>query len=352
MYEHETFEAILNRMLAAVPSDVDKREGSIIYDALAPAAVELAQMYMELDVNVNLYFIDTATGEFLDRRAEAFNINRIPAIKSQRKGLFYDSLNALFDIPIGSRFSIEGLNYKAINKIATGEFTMECETVGVVGNQPFGTLVSIEYIAGLAKAELSDVLIPGADEESDDTFRSRFLNEVQKPGTSGNKADYQKWALEVSGVGGVQVIPLWNGGGSVKVIIIDSEKVPASIQLISDTQTYIDPDPGMGEGKAPISAAVTVEAAVGVNIDVTATMVLDGTKTLADVQAAFEASLVDHLKRLAFSADPSVKYVRIGSLLLDTDGVQDYSNLLVNGGTANIVINTGQVAVKGAVTLS
>ena len=44
-----TFEFILDRMLDRVPDTVDKREGSIIYDALAPAAAELAKTYMELE---------------------------------------------------------------------------------------------------------------------------------------------------------------------------------------------------------------------------------------------------------------------------------------------------------------
>ena len=41
-YSGETYEQILQRMLARVPGDIDKREGSIIYDALAPAAVEIS----------------------------------------------------------------------------------------------------------------------------------------------------------------------------------------------------------------------------------------------------------------------------------------------------------------------
>ena len=56
MYEHITFDVILERMMDRVPNNIDKREGSIIYDALAPAAVELAQMYIELDVILNETF--------------------------------------------------------------------------------------------------------------------------------------------------------------------------------------------------------------------------------------------------------------------------------------------------------
>ena len=53
MYEDVTYEEILKRMLDRVPSDVDKREGSIVYDALAPAAVEIQLMYTELHAVLN-----------------------------------------------------------------------------------------------------------------------------------------------------------------------------------------------------------------------------------------------------------------------------------------------------------
>ena len=44
--EYFNYDTILQRMLDNVSSKVDKREGSIIYDAIAPCAAELAQMYI------------------------------------------------------------------------------------------------------------------------------------------------------------------------------------------------------------------------------------------------------------------------------------------------------------------
>ena len=46
MFENYTYEKILNDMLDRVPDSLDKRQGSIIYNALAPAAVELQNMYI------------------------------------------------------------------------------------------------------------------------------------------------------------------------------------------------------------------------------------------------------------------------------------------------------------------
>ena len=48
-----TYEEILQRMLDRVPNNIDKQEGSIISNALAPAAVELAQMYIEVERILN-----------------------------------------------------------------------------------------------------------------------------------------------------------------------------------------------------------------------------------------------------------------------------------------------------------
>lgn len=48
MNEIPTYEEILQRCLDRISNTIDKRQGSIIYDALAPCCVELAQMYIEL----------------------------------------------------------------------------------------------------------------------------------------------------------------------------------------------------------------------------------------------------------------------------------------------------------------
>ena len=64
-YEDITYDVILQRMLDRVPDNMDKREGSIIYDALAPAAVELQLMYIELDTILTETFADTAQRDYL-----------------------------------------------------------------------------------------------------------------------------------------------------------------------------------------------------------------------------------------------------------------------------------------------
>lgn len=343
MFEYQTFEAILQRMLDQIPDDIDKQEGSVIYDALAPAAMELAQMYTELDVVLRLAFGETATGEYLDRRAADFGVYRKQATSAIRKGVFTDEGGAPFDIPIGSRFRINDMVYVAIGKIADGHFRMQSEAPGVAGNQEFGNLLPIEPIEGLGKATLADVLVPGEDEESDEALRKRFLQKVREPGTSGNAADYKRWATEVAGVGAAKVTPLWKGPGTVKITIVNTDMRPATNDLVLQVQKYI-------EQIRPIGAAVTVASATGKPISVSAKIILASGYTLQNVQDAFIASLNEFLNEIAFSVT-YVSYAKIGTLLLSTPGVIDYSALTVNGSTANVALQDDEVPILGVVAL-
>ncbi|MDQ7096373.1 baseplate J/gp47 family protein [Desulfosporosinus sp. PR] len=185
MYEDQTYDAILTRMLARVSDKVDKREGSLVFDALAAVAAELAQFYVELNINTTLSFADTATDEYLTRRTAEFGVNREEATKAQRKGEFFDSNGMPMDIPLGSRYGIGGLAYTALEQISTGVYILECETAGVVGNQQFGNLLPIIQVDGLARAELEDVLVPGEEEEENETLRTRYYEVVNEPSYGG-----------------------------------------------------------------------------------------------------------------------------------------------------------------------
>ncbi|MNC13130.1 Baseplate J-like protein [compost metagenome] len=350
MYEDQTFEALLERMLDRVPSGLDKREGSIIYDALAPAAAEMAQMYIELDVNNNLYFADTATGEYLERSIAWSGMVRRTASKAELKGRFYNSSDELLDIPLGSRFSLDLLHYKAVEKLAPGTYRIESETAGEEGNRYFGTLLPIDYIPELARGEIADLLIPGENAEDDEALRQRYFDSARRPSTSGNKYHYMEWALQIDGVGGARVFPLWDGPKTVKVVIVDAAKRPASELLVSQVQQYIDPVAGQGEGQAPVGAVVTVAAAAGKSISVSAKVTLAAGYTLQSVIDAFQVILEKYRKEKAFTASYISQSV-IGSLLLDTEGVVDYSGLKLNGGTGNVTLSETEVPLFSNVVL-
>lgn len=343
MYEHQTYSAILTRMLAQVPDTEDKREGSIIHDALAPAAAELAQAYISLDAALRLGFGDTSSGEYLDRRGSEVGVERKQASRALRKGVFWNAAGQAFDVPLGSRYSCDSLTFVVTNRISAGQFVLECETVGEVGNRALGKLLPITYVAGLASADLTDVLLAGENEEKDDQLRERILQKVRQPATSGNASHYIQWATSVTGVGAAKVTEQWNGPGTVKVSIVDTDREPASPALVEAAAAFI-------ESVRPVCVAVTVVSASGLSMHVAATIVLAMGYTLQAVQDTFHAALTDYLRGVAFAAS-YVSYAKIGTLLLGTDGVLDYTTLTVNGGMSNVVLADNQVPVVGTVEL-
>lgn len=336
MFEAYTYDAILSDLLSRVKSDVDRREGSVIYDALAPCAYKLAEYYTQLDNFIDLVSGDTAVGEYLDRVVADYGLTRKAAVAAVRKVTTSEAVN------IGSRWAIGELVYGVTAEMEDNVYSAACETAGTVGNTYTGTLSNIDNTSD-ATVTLGDILTEGTDEETDENLRTRFYERVRNPSTSGNAADYKKWALSVSGVGGAKVFPLWNGAGTVKVLIVDSD-MAMDAGLESAVADYI-------ESVRPIGAAVTVASPTGLSITVSAAVKLNGSQTLDAVQAAFTASLTAYLKSTVFETY-HISYAKIGSLLLATEGVGDYSGLLVNGGAANITIADTRMPICGPVTLT
>lgn len=331
-----TYEKLLQAMLDRVPSDVDKREGSVIYDALAPCAYFLAQQNFQLDNFIDLVFPDTALGEYLDRAAEAYNVSRKPATNAVRK------MTTSGSVEIGTRWGINNLVYVVKEEKSETEYQVECETSGVIGNQYSGAMQPISNITGIT-AELGDIITPGADEETDEALRERLYTKIRLPATSGNVYHYQQWALEVSGTGAAKVFPLADGPGTVTVLVVDSDKKISS-SLPETVAAYI-------ETVRPIGASVTVKSPEAVTINVKAKIMRDGSKTLEDIQAAYKLAVDSFLRETVF-ATYRISHAKLGSLLLDIPGVEDFEGFLLNDGTGNVTIGEKQIPVTGTIELT
>ncbi|MFS0727042.1 baseplate J/gp47 family protein [Paenibacillus sp. 1P07SE] len=343
MAETRDMETILQRMLDGVPDGIDKRQGSIIYDALAPAALEMAGLYGELEVNRRLSFAATASGEYLELRGKDYGLERKPATRALRRGVFLDNEGAPVAVPVGSRYASGGVTYAVQSQEPAGSYVLRSEVAGEAGNLPLGALLPLDYMPGLAVAEVTDVIMAGEEAESDEALRQRYYARVRTPSAGGSKADYLNWAMEVPGVGAARVFPLWDGPGTVKVVIVDTDKRPASEQTVEDTATHI-------ERLRPIGASVTVVSATARAVPVSAVIVPAAGYAVSVIAAAFEQLLSEYLARSAFTI-PWVSAAMIGTLLLQTPGVIDYSDLRVDGGTVNIPLDEDEIGVPGEVRL-
>ena len=341
-----TFDYIMNRMLESVPDTVDKREGSIIYDALAPAAAELAKTYMELDVVMDETFVDTASLQYLMLRCKERGVAIQGETAAVIEGVFTPSS---VELTAGLRFNCDEVNYTITEKISAGHYKLEAETLGTVGNKYTGLLLPIQTVNGLETAQIAAVLIPAEDGDTTDTLREKYYASIDGEAFGGNVADYREKVNAITGVGGVKVYPVWNGGGTVKLTIIASDFTAPSTELISKVQTAIDPEQNHGEGLglAPIGHTVTVTGAKYADLTITANVTFaagwnwDNGKS--QLVSAANAYLNELCKAWADSETTVVRISQIETHLLTADCVVDVDGTTVNGDIKNIELAADEI---------
>ena len=165
-------------------------------------------------------------------------------------------------------------------------------------------------------------------------------------------------------MGGVQVYPTWNGGGTVKLSVLGADFLPASSTLVEKVQNAIDPPPnqGLGLGLAPIGAKVTAVAPTELAVNVSATLLLAAGHAIGQVQEPVEQAIETYLRSVRQGWDTNVSYAadvymaRVTAAIVGVAGVVNATNVQLNGGTADLLLTetgeTQQVPVIGTVTLN
>ncbi|GIO95055.1 tail protein [Paenibacillus lautus] len=373
----QTEENIMNRMLNKVPSDIDKSEGSFIWDAQAPVAFMLSEAALWAQELLRRGFASTVASDRpdirsaeLDLRTAEHGIPRREAVASSGSVLFTGKPGTT--VPAGTYVATpadEGSGESSVEYVTTSGVTLSDLGTGTApiravvpgsnGNVPAGVIQLImTSVSGVTSVTNPEPTRSGTDTESDQSLLERFYAKVRSQGTSGNKAQYMQWANEIAGVGGVEVAPLWKGPGTVGLYLIDTDKRAASQDIVDAVQQYIDPSQdGQGEGVAPAGPVITVMPAAEVAIDISVKVqrTQEQPSTMEEIRKLIEDGVRTYLQQIAFNRkDPLVRYTRIAAVLLDIPIIVDYSDLTINGHTEqqNIEIGSGQVAVLGTVSVS
>lgn len=349
-----SYEELMEKKLDRIDDRRDKRQGSLIYDALAPNAAETAQFYADLDLLADRTFADTAVGEDLTRRAAERGMLRKGAVKATFYGRFLDADGAVYPVENGTRFALEEYKYIVLGREADGRYILECETEGACGNVYLGELLPLETMPDLAKATLEELRTDGEDAEGDEELRKRFFASFDADAFGGNIADYKRKVNAMQNVGGLKVYPAWNGGGTVKLVLIDQGwRRPTETELAA-LQKEIDPESkGEGYGIAPIGHKVTVEGVTEVrcNIALQLSVAEDVTKgtVLTKLTEGFSAYFEELRKNWADSDFLTVRISHLESRALETDGVVDVSDCGINGGSGNLILGANDVPVLGEI---
>lgn len=338
MYEEMTFENIMERLLKNVPTTIDKREGSVIYDALAPAAIELQNLYIEMDVVMNQTFIDTATGEYLERRCAESGITKKEASCAVVKGSFTPE-----DISVdGMRFRCGDYTY-----VSDADGKLTCETAGTAPNGNMGELIPVDYIEGLETAAITEILILGEDREDDETLREKFYTSKKNPSFGGNTAEYKEKTKAVDGVSACKVTPVWNGGGTVLLEILGAGYTIPTETLISTVQVQID-------AIAPIGHTVTVKGAEAAEITIATTITYETGWSWESSGSYILATIDEYFEELAATWDENLNLVvrasQIESRILNCAGVLDIQDTTINEVANYIQLESNQIPTRGSVT--
>ena len=404
MFESKTYEALLASAMARVTAAVDKREGSMVMNGVAPSMAELAQLYIAADFVFQATYLLTAPREYLIKRASDRNMAPYPASAAVFRAVFN------IEVPVGTRFSCEDLNFIVTGRLTDDTDTdtrlsheVTCETVGAVANSYAGTLIPVEYVSGLTLAELVELVVPGDEEEETETFRQRVLDSFQSQAFGGNQADYIEKVRAIAGVGAVKVHAVWNGdispselipgdevtawyeaavgsleapvaawltaiytaaqsrkltvGGAVRLVIMASNNAVPSDTFLEEIQTAVDPvqNAGEGLGLAPIGHVVNVVGVEPETVDITLNLTYAAGWDWAAVQSYVVAVIDEYFSELAESwatADfLTVRISQIESRILSACSamVTDIGGTQINGVEANLVLGADSIPVRGAV---
>ena len=370
--EAQNFDYWLNLMLDNAPNDIDKREGSIIYDALAPAAMVSAQQSLSLANIIRETYIRTAQGEFLDYRAVEHGTNRYAATNTEVKAKFNDDDGNPVNVEVGDRFASiaeSPIFYTVIKANDDGTAEMQAEEAGTSANSYIGQVLPVTPNDNLAWAEITEIIAPARDAETDDHLRERILKNDAWLAYGGNIADYLDMIHKISEVGAAQIYPVWAGSGTVKLVIVNNDLMPASPDLVKKVKNIIDPEDNeaQGVGLAPIDHRVTVVAPEVLKVDVSIQLQLTDQANKVAVEKGIKDMLNELFSELRKDWDTinatvgrgyslSIYRSRILSKIMLIDGVADSQLPKLNGEDKDIHLifsnEVSQLPILGEVTIS
>jgi uncharacterized phage protein gp47/JayE len=342
-------------MLAEIPDNMDKRPSSPIWNGLAPVASELANEYIEIQIYKDQTYVLTAIGENLDTIGNNYSIPRKKATYAERIIQLTDTNDNLTNVPIGSRFSVpdsdSSITYVITRYLETGKAVVQCEQAGVIGNEYTGELLPLFSIDTLKEVIIISTETPAQDEEDDDTYRARIIDKLNTKGFAGNIRAYKDMIDEISGASEPKVFPVWNGGGTVKLSILDSEYNAITPEFQAEIKELIDPEQytGQGVGMAPIGHQVTIDTPTEVTMNIETSISLD-TVTLNQVQAEVERNLENYLlsvrKDWVDNEYTSVYIAQIVANILKVNGIKNVPPELVLINDENSDINLENTAIE------
>lgn len=323
-FSRPTLATIYDRMIADYEqrladdgpvSAISRKLGAILIAVFAGSVYACYGFLVKLS---RQFFFTTAETEYLEWHARKYGLPRKVATKATGRVQFTGTNGT--PIPAGTEVQrSDGFIYvtDSLVTISGGRANVDCTAseAGTIGNDDTGADLSlVSPISGIdSTVTITQEFDGGTEEETNSELVTRLLQRTQNPPGSGNEGDYQRWALEVAGIGRAwtKTAADWYGAGTVGVIIATSTLETVSPTIFSNVETYI-------ETKRPVGADVTISDPVPINI----TFDISITPNTSELQTAIN----DALNEVFLIESEPGETLKISALrqAIGNSGVDDY----------------------------
>lgn len=175
-------------------------------------------------------------------------------------------------------------------------------------------------------------------DEDEENYRDRILEKKRTDEGNGRPEDYERWALEIEGVGGAVGIEHERNDVSIDLYLTDTNGQPVTLEFATVVRNKLESKRIAGHD-VQCSPAEVFQVSVQVKL-----VMSDETKRDSAVSLITQR-IKDYLKERSL-----IVYQQMGAFFW-VDGVSDYASFTLNGGTGNFTKPTKAVSVLNLVVL-
>ena len=353
MFEEYDFDYIMDQMMTRMPDGINTEEGSLVYNACSRCAAQIEELYGNLgDVYDNI-LID---GQDIDHLISSGAEVGVP-YNEATPAVFSAKFNCAMELDTVVQATEADFDYDIIECLDDAQHIYKIESIeaGTEANNYLGDLEPEEYVADFEEGQILELLQAGTDDEDEEVYRFRRYEAFQIKPYAGNRAYYKQEIGGMDGVGGVKAQRASSTGQSIPIYITSETYGVPSAATIAAVTAAVAGD-GEGDGLAPIGALVTVNGVTGTTITVSLTLTCKTGYTAEGLRSYIEAAIDEYFLALGKDWENldhiTVRKSKIEAAITDIEGVEDVSNLTLNGSAANVVLGAYAVPVRGTVTIT
>lgn len=252
-------------------------------------------------------FVQTATGEWLDRHGEQFGLERKPAAHAEGTLTFSRYLPLSFDvtIPEGTVCAVPGedpIEFETTEDVtlSEGELSVDAPARAVVsgrsGNAAAGSINTMPVPpSGMNYVTNKAAFTGGKDAETDTAYRARLLALYKEHSSGANTAYYKNTALEVEGVGAATAVAQINGAGTVGVYVWGENAAPTASILKAVRERF--------EDRRELGVQVSVQAAQAKKMTVGVRVKLDNGADFAAATESIKTAVGEFFAKLSIGSE-------------------------------------------------